>query len=350
VTDAGWVLVGGGVAGFAALLGLAASGERAVLDEVQADRSRYSPQTRLMLDMARAGTCGQPVEDRRRWATAALEVAEWSPYRAVAEPLGELSQVLRTALDEEWSRQFWAHGLGAAWRAEYSFRRARLGDPYDVLRPQADDAASALALDRARRLPRVPAALVERGGEVAMYGALDVGTSVVPYSRSLALALIGAAEAELWSSYDALAEAIRDSGAHHLRRTLDFAHEVLHAARLWVEYPTLRYVAIESVLTIGLPQKKRSGVRWRASDERLRRVTGLARRAVEYVRGYAGLVPALRQAEDAVVLARARLAAYRGDPKATPFQLADAEQDLVHAEAEERRLQAMFPDFYPEAA
>ena len=153
---------------------------------------KLTPQARLLVDMAKAGACGQPPADRQKLARLVLEVGQFGDDAAVAEALVELSKHLDLAEDSRDSHELCARAVGEAWRRHAPFRVSRAGDPLDVLFPHLTPAEAVLALDRARTLPPAPAtALVRRTYE------LDRPPSAfsVPYSRNLALALLGEAEA-----------------------------------------------------------------------------------------------------------------------------------------------------------
>ena len=139
---------------------------RHVLDEVDREVARrYPPGVRLLLDVVRAGDCGQhaPNEGLARVAQAQ---GEWDEDRASSDAFLDLAYALRNLSPDGSSNELCARALAEAWRREYPFRRGRGGDPLEVLVPQLDDARAARALDRARALPRPPVGLEKLSLEV----------------------------------------------------------------------------------------------------------------------------------------------------------------------------------------
>ena len=312
--------------------------EEAVEEELRRGR-KYPPGVRLMLDMARAGTCGQPREDRERLAPAAQATGEWSEDRASSDAFLDLADVLRDATDDG---TLCAGALAEAWRRTYPFRRPREGDPYDVLLPHCEagwasercDAAAVRALDHALALPRPPLELRWRAVEIDTFlnndlnDALDEDTH---FDRVLALGLLGAARQELeklagWCQGDE--EEVRSDLLRYV-----------NAATAWVQRWQFtrmdhgwRYVYYAAPFEVGLDERKPG----------LYRVFLRARRALVYMGHFAAKIDDLLMREKQVE----RYSRYvQQDPDEARFHEALAESERKVAE-----LQRLFPEYLPEVA
>ncbi len=192
---------------------------------------KLTPQARVLVDMAKAGACGQPPSDRQQFARRVLEVGQFGDDAAVAEALVELSEHLDLAEDSRDSHELCARAVGEAWRRHAPFRVARAGDPLDVLIPHLTPAEAVLALDRARALPPAPAtALVRRTYE------LDRPPSAfsVPYSRNLALALLGEAEAA-YRDFVSVQPSDCGYGQYAVDYNVEMMAGLLTKLRAWIE-------------------------------------------------------------------------------------------------------------------
>jgi hypothetical protein len=327
VDTPGWIL-GGGLLALAAFVGGAAvAGRRAAINKIDEKARKYPDQTKILIDMARAGTCGLSAEDRQAFARQAQRVGEAAEDRAVSGSLLDLSYYLKKAYDEPESRELCAAGIGAAWRAEHPFRKVRPGDPYDVLRPHVDDASSVLALDRARRLPKPPpATMLERADELHLYETFNMGgPPSVPYSRSLALGLLGSARSELRSALLSTPES-RSSARHSLERAI----EIVDRALAWAQNSSLKFDAgMETLHAVhDAPEaRKVRGRGERVWQDRVKLAFDFAQKATQYVNSYNNWVRQLRAEEE--------LAQEPGSEEDRQLHLNLA-----------RKLQAMFPDFY----
>ena len=163
-----------------------------VLDEVDREVARRAPErlppgVRLLLDLARAGKCGEHVPDEGL-ARVAQATGEWNEDRASSDAFLDLAYALRNLSPEGASNELCAGALAEAWRRTYPFRRGREGDPLEVLVPQLDDARATRALDRARALPRPPR---------LSFGRLFGSTPSEPFDRGFAAHLIAEADYRL---------------------------------------------------------------------------------------------------------------------------------------------------------
>ena len=288
------------------------------------------PGVRLLLDVVRAGKCGEHAPDEGL-ARVAQATGEWNEDRASSDAFLDLAWALRNLSPDGSSNELCAAALAEAWRAEYPFRRGRDGDPLEVLVPQLDDARAARALDRARVLPRPPVAVARLGRDVEKYFAAEtMDAPKVPFDRQLALAMLAVAEHEILT----LDSRATQRAPFHVKGALD---DVL-TARAWVENPALRYmtsaalndhahyVAALSLLDSvkGTSESKEAE---RARLRHMRDVFLRAQRAVRYVKRYNDLVPDLQRAE-------------------TDVDTFGTEKDAARL----TQLRAFFPDRYPEAS
>ena len=154
---------------------------------------KYPPGVRLLLDLARAGKCGEHAPDEHA-AHAAHITGEWNPDRASSDAFLDLAWALGNLSGDSASNELCAGALAEAWRRTYPFRRAKDGDPLDVLLPHPDDAGAARALDRARALPRPPWGLVRLGRAA---GGVEYWVEPEPYDPNLTRVLASEALAVL---------------------------------------------------------------------------------------------------------------------------------------------------------
>ena len=269
-----------------------------VLDEVDREVTRrYPPGVRLLLDVVRAGKCGQHEPDEGL-ARVAQAQGEWNEDRASSDAFLDLAYALKNLSGDPASNELCAGALAEAWRREYPFRRGRDGDPLDALLPQLDDARAARALDRARALPRPMPGLSVRAREVE--DLLRKHEAPKVYSPSLAMALVGAARAEL--------EALGAQPEVPVESRRQVALNLLDAAREWVErrpllpvnWKTFRGRATCSEANAALKAVSGRTTEATAARERLRRVCDATKRAdnaLEYVRWFNGTLKELRVSE-----------------------------------------------------
>lgn len=173
--------------------------------------------TKIMLDMAAGGVCGDPL--RARLAPHLYRVADAveGDDDASAQPLRDLAWVVQHE-----SPATCAGALGAAWRARYPFRAAtkeRVAEEEaraGVLVPhfragKRDDRAAVRALDLAAQLPTPPVAIMRNERDVqwvldlpvamlmtversvALVGTSREDMSMPPFREVLALTLLGIA-------------------------------------------------------------------------------------------------------------------------------------------------------------
>ena len=203
-----------------------------VLEEVDEELRRRAPDrlppgARLLLDLARAGKCGEHSPDEGL-ARVAQATGEHNEDRASSDAFLDLAYALRNLSPAHESNELCARALAEAWRAEYPFRRGREGAPLDVLLPHpGSDARAALALDRARALPRPPVGLMRLNDELEAFWEGETPTQPQkPFDSTLALALIAEVEQRLY-----------DLPPHHdveVRNAVPKVRDLLHAARVWV--------------------------------------------------------------------------------------------------------------------
>ena len=156
---------------------------------------KYPPGVRLLLDLARAGKCGEHAPDEGL-ARVARATGEFHEDRASSDAFLDLAYALGDLSPAHESNELCARALAEAWRAEYPFRRPRDGDPLDVLLPHPEgDARAALALDRSRTLPRPPVGLARLGKFVSGFRGAPEG----PYDPAKLRALAAEAHATLRS-------------------------------------------------------------------------------------------------------------------------------------------------------
>ena len=306
-----------------------------VLDEVDREVTRrYPPGVRLLLDLARAGRCGQHEPDERA-ARSAQVTGEWNEDRASSDAFLDLAWALRNLSPEHESGELCARALAEAWRREYPFRRGRDGDPLDVLLPHQDDAGAARALDRARALPRPPVGLMQLVQKVERM--LGGGMVNVPpqesFDRQFALALLLEAERlleELVNEHPHLG----GSGRHEL--------DVLRRLRRWVlgprvyapdldygnEYPHLFRELYDAYGDVDdMPVEARSAV-------------DAAGKALNYVVVYNTAISRLNEARENLERNRAEATSLHRD-----WAWGTLPEAMIEKyEVEVRRYEALFPD------
>ena len=259
---------------------------------------KLTPQARVLVDMAKAGACGQPAADRKQRARLVREIGQFGDDAAASEALIELSQHLDLAEDSRDSHELCARAVGEAWRRHAPFRVSRTGDPLDVLTPHLTPAEAVLALDRARTLPPAPAAvLLRRSADLnCSFDLYNVNATThynynVPYSRSMALSLLGVAESEL--------RKLAANTKRNVKQQLNNVQSFLKRVRGWVESEELPTVnptkdfldlAGSNSIYVFTRQLRQAGVVERVSADLVTSVVNLA----EYVRLYAELVDVLK--------------------------------------------------------
>lgn len=303
-----------------------------VAEAVEAEMARrYPPGVRLLLDLVRAGRCGQSTGSERD-AHVAQEIAEHNEDRASSEAFLDLAYALRNLSPEHESNELCAGALAEAWRRTYPFRRHAEGDALDVLLPHASDAGAVLSLDRARALSRPPVALARLVHEMTT----ALPGDDVPYSRALAQAMLAESEVELLNAVPQANYAMDE-----IRQT---ALKVVRHAFAWARETELKYYPKldstsaadlgEVEAEIGYAQSERE----RDELKRLFRALLVAQNATWYVRHYNKLVGPLRAREAAAENLRKWL---------KPDEI---DERLVVHDREIAKVRALFPDFYSEAA
>jgi hypothetical protein len=328
--------------------------EQAALNAVSATKRKYPPETKLLLDMARAGTCGQPAESRKRYAPLAQETADFTPDRAASTPLADLAYVLREASDDRESHELCARGVGATWRAAAPFRQARSGDPFDVLLPHLTDIEALIALDRARQLPELPpTGLLKREAEINAVLSIDypVWAATQPYSKSLASALLSTANAKVQQLHE-IWESDASKGVDNWIRT---SEPLIRNAQLWVDKHELSYSAAlyEAINRLVDDNTGFEVTAERCADSRdidvcsanlcreARNVARVVSRALAYVSAFNGLVQHIELAEKSIQQ-MVNFAQKANSPDIIQKLRTRYATDVVRV----RMGRALFPDFY----
>lgn len=344
-----------------------------VMEAVEAELSRggarapdrLPPGARLLIDLARSGKCGEHAPDEGL-AKVARATGEWNPDRASSDAFLDLAHALGNLSPDHGSNELCARAVAEAWRRTYPFRRGREGNPYDVLLPHPEgDGRAAVALDRARALPRPAVALARRGDlieHVLGYSYdFDEDVAVEPFDRGAARALVEYASRLM----EGLPRRLSSQPLQKLRRDTEIA---LGVARKWLDLDELAYeegftghymdgYSFSGQANASLDRKKKSKPEVRAEAERVVEAATAAKNALMYsyyhneksrglLNGMRYAVEDVQSCEERTRKLNAQFGRSDDDPLwGTAHQCVSYREWLAENSAKLRRA---FPDYYPD--